>query len=79
MTGRLRGVTGIEDFARSFIGGLELDQMDHVPLDLDNVLRALDGRLLVAAPGPHRCTTGSWSAPWRSTRCSSGSRPTFCW
>jgi manganese-dependent inorganic pyrophosphatase len=49
-TGHLVGVTGIEDFARSFISGLELDQIDHVPLDLDNVLSALDGRLLVAAP-----------------------------
>ncbi len=49
--GRLCGITGIEDFARSFISGLELDQLDHVPLNLDNVLRALDGRLLVNAPG----------------------------
>jgi manganese-dependent inorganic pyrophosphatase len=49
-TGHLVGVTGIEDFARSFISGLELDQLDHVPLDLDNVLSALDGRLLVAVP-----------------------------
>ncbi len=49
-TGHLVGVTGIEDFARSFISGLELDQIDHVPLDLDNVLSSLDGRLLVAAP-----------------------------
>jgi manganese-dependent inorganic pyrophosphatase len=48
--GRLVGVTGIEDFARSFLGDLALDQMDHLPLDLHNVLRALDGRLLVAAP-----------------------------
>ena len=49
-TGHLTGVTGIEDFARSFISGLELDQLDHVPLDLDNVLRALNGRVLVAVP-----------------------------
>ena len=49
-TGHLTGVTGIEDFARSFISGLELDQLDHVPLDLDNVLSALNGRVLVAAP-----------------------------
>src|SRR6476620_5250089 len=48
--GRLVGVTGIEDFARSFLGDLALDQMDHLQLDLHNVLRALDGRLLVAAP-----------------------------
>ena len=49
-TGHLTGVTGIEDFARSFISGLELDQLDHVPLDLHNVLRALNGRVLVAVP-----------------------------
>jgi manganese-dependent inorganic pyrophosphatase len=49
--GRLCGVTGIEDFARSFISGLDFDEMDHVPLNLDNVLRALGGRVLVSAPG----------------------------
>jgi manganese-dependent inorganic pyrophosphatase len=49
--GRLVGVTGIEDFARSFIAGLELDQLNRMPLDLGNVLRVLDGRLLVDAPG----------------------------
>lgn len=48
--GKLCGVTGVEDFARSFIRGLELDRLDQVPLDLDNVLRALNGRVLVAAP-----------------------------
>ncbi|HUP27444.1 MAG TPA: putative manganese-dependent inorganic diphosphatase [Chloroflexia bacterium] len=50
-SGRLCGIIGIEDFARSFISGLDLDQLDHVPLNLDNVLRALGGRLLVDAPG----------------------------
>ena len=49
--GRLCGVTGIEDFARSFIAGLELDQLDRMPLNLANVVRVLDGRLLVDAPG----------------------------
>lgn len=48
--GRLCGITGIEDFARSFISGLDLDQLDHVHLNLENVLKALDGRLLAAAP-----------------------------
>lgn len=48
--GRLCGITGIEDFARSFIDGLDFDQIDHVRLNLDNVLRALGGTLLVAAP-----------------------------
>ena len=49
--GRLSGIIGIEDLARSFISGLDLDQLDHVLLSLDNVLRALGGRLLVDAPG----------------------------
>jgi manganese-dependent inorganic pyrophosphatase len=49
--GKLVGITGIEDFARNFISGLDTDQLDHVPLDLDNVLRALGGQLLVAVPG----------------------------
>lgn len=48
--GSLCGITGIEDFARSFISGLDLDQLDHVHLNLDNVLRALDGHVLVDAP-----------------------------
>ncbi len=49
--GRLVGVTGIEDFARSFIAGLELDQLNRLPLSLINVLHVLDGRLLVDAVG----------------------------
>jgi manganese-dependent inorganic pyrophosphatase len=49
--GLLCGVMGVEDFARSFIGGLDHDQLDHVHLHLDNVVRALDGRLLVHVPG----------------------------
>jgi manganese-dependent inorganic pyrophosphatase len=49
--GTLVGITGIEDFARYLISGLETDQLDHVPLNLQNVLRALGGQLLVAAPG----------------------------
>ena len=47
--GHLVGVAGIEDFARSFISGL--DQLDQVTLDLGSVVRALGGRVLVAAPG----------------------------
>ncbi|HUS15555.1 MAG TPA: putative manganese-dependent inorganic diphosphatase [Chloroflexia bacterium] len=50
-TGRLFGVVGIEDFARNFIAGLDLDQLDHVVLDVDNLLRALGGTLLVRAEG----------------------------
>lgn len=48
---RLAGVMGVEDFARNLIAGLDSGQMDEVPLDLNNVLRALDGRLLVHVPG----------------------------
>lgn len=48
--GHLTGVIGVEDFARYFIAGLDLDDLDRVPLELDNVLRAVDGRLLVEAP-----------------------------
>jgi len=46
----LRGVTRVEDFARAFITGLALDQLNQVPLDLDNVTRALGGEVLVTAP-----------------------------
>ena len=49
--GRLCGITGIEDFARSFVNGLELDQLDQVRLSLDNLVRVLDGKLLVTSPG----------------------------
>lgn len=49
--GRLCGIIGVEDFARFFIAGLDPAQLDHVPLDLENVVRALDGRVLAAAPG----------------------------
>jgi len=49
--GRLLGATSVEDFARVFIEGLDLDSLDRVPLELDNVVRALGGRVLVEAPG----------------------------
>lgn len=49
--GLLSGMMGVEDFARSFIGGLDFDLLDRVHLDLNNVLSALDGRLLAHAPG----------------------------
>ncbi len=53
-TGKLRGVTGVEDFARAFIRGLDTDQLDHVPLDLANVVRALEATVLVASDRPLR-------------------------
>lgn len=48
--GRLRGVTGIEDFARSLITGLELDDLDRMPISLENVVRTLNATVLVDAP-----------------------------
>ncbi len=47
--GCLCGVTSVEDFARSFIEGLDLNELDRVSLHLDNVLRTLGGRALVTA------------------------------
>ncbi|MGH2387497.1 MAG: putative manganese-dependent inorganic diphosphatase [Chloroflexota bacterium] len=52
--GRLCGVTGVEDFARAFIRGLDTERLDHVPLDLSNVVRALDATVLVASDRPLR-------------------------
>jgi len=48
--GKLVGVTGVEDFAQVFIAGLNLEDLDHVQIDLENVVRALGGQVLVAAP-----------------------------
>lgn len=48
---RLCGVTGIEDFARSFIAGMAPERLDRVPINMENVQRALGGRVLVNAPG----------------------------
>ncbi|HEY8284605.1 MAG TPA: putative manganese-dependent inorganic diphosphatase [Chloroflexota bacterium] len=50
--GRLKGVTGVEDFAKAFIRGLETDHLDHVPLDLPNLVRALRATVLVASERP---------------------------
>ena len=47
--GCLQGLTGVEDFARVFISGLDMGQFDHLPLNLDNVVRALGGRVLMLA------------------------------
>jgi manganese-dependent inorganic pyrophosphatase len=45
------GVVGVEDFAQFLITGLNLEELNHVQLDLESVVRALDGQVLVAAPG----------------------------
>lgn len=47
--GCLQGMIGVEDLARFLISGLELEELNHVPLNLDNVVRALDGEVLVLA------------------------------
>jgi manganese-dependent inorganic pyrophosphatase len=47
----LCGMAGVEDLAQGFLGGLDLDHLDHVPLHLENAQRVLGGQVLVAAPG----------------------------
>src|SRR5205085_4953983 len=44
-------MAGVEDLAQGFLGGLDLDDLDQVPLHLANVQRVLGGQVLVAAPG----------------------------
>jgi manganese-dependent inorganic pyrophosphatase len=48
--GRLCGVTGVEDFAKAFIAGVDTESLNQMPLDLENVVRALGGTVLVDAP-----------------------------
>ncbi|MEP6775758.1 MAG: putative manganese-dependent inorganic diphosphatase, partial [Chloroflexota bacterium] len=48
--GRLCGVTVVEDFAHSFISGLTPETMDRVTINIENVRKTLDGRILVSAP-----------------------------
>ncbi|MDB5077775.1 MAG: putative manganese-dependent inorganic diphosphatase [Chloroflexi bacterium] len=48
---RLQGVLGVEDFARTFLADLDANHLDHVPLDLGNVVRILSGTVLVDVPG----------------------------
>jgi manganese-dependent inorganic pyrophosphatase len=48
--GRLRGVTEAHDFAKVFFQGLEAELADQIPIEIDNVVRALDAQVLVAAP-----------------------------
>jgi manganese-dependent inorganic pyrophosphatase len=48
--GRLRGIAEAQDFAKVFFEGLETDLAEQIPIDLENVARALDAQVLVAAP-----------------------------
>jgi manganese-dependent inorganic pyrophosphatase len=45
--GRLSGLVQVESFANIFMGGVGLSAGEEIPLNLDNLLRALDGHLLV--------------------------------
>jgi manganese-dependent inorganic pyrophosphatase len=49
--GRLKGIAEARDFARVFFGGFDEVVSDRVPLNLENVIRATGGTVLVAAPG----------------------------
>lgn len=48
--GRPVGIVSVDNFARLFFEGLDPDLQDTIPLDLENIVRALGGRVLVAAP-----------------------------
>jgi manganese-dependent inorganic pyrophosphatase len=48
--GRLRGIAEARDFARVFFRGLDQVISDRTPLNLDNIIRAVGGTILVAAP-----------------------------
>jgi len=48
-SGRLVGLVSLEDFARFFLEGALPEEAEELPLDLDAVVRAIDGSVLVAA------------------------------
>jgi manganese-dependent inorganic pyrophosphatase len=48
-TGALAGVVSLEDFARLFLEGVLPADTEDLPLDLDTLVRAIDGTVLVAA------------------------------
>jgi manganese-dependent inorganic pyrophosphatase len=50
--GCLRGIAEARDFARAFFRGLDAVAANNTPLRLDNVIRAVGGRVLVRAPEP---------------------------
>jgi manganese-dependent inorganic pyrophosphatase len=63
--GRLRGIAEAHDFAKVFFQGLDPALVDRVPADVDNLVRALDARVLVRAgeEGTRRLTVmvAAWS------------------
>ena len=48
--GRFQGIAEARDFARPFFGGLDDVVTQWTPLHLDNIIRAVGGTVLVAAP-----------------------------
>jgi manganese-dependent inorganic pyrophosphatase len=46
---RIVGLITVEDFAHILLAGLDRDQMDHIHLDVHNVVETLDGRLIAEA------------------------------
>jgi manganese-dependent inorganic pyrophosphatase len=62
--GRLRGIAEAQDFAKVFFQGLDPAVADRVPIDVDNLVRALAARVLVQAEGGSRRLTvmvAAWS------------------
>jgi manganese-dependent inorganic pyrophosphatase len=49
--GRLCGLIQIESFATLFMGGVGLSVLEEIPLNLENVVRALGGQVLVEGNG----------------------------
>lgn len=47
--GRLRGIVEATDFAKVFFTGLDVDRADQVAISMENLVRALDARVIVAA------------------------------
>ncbi|GAC1326685.1 MAG: putative manganese-dependent inorganic diphosphatase [Chloroflexota bacterium] len=48
---RLQGVIGVQDLAGAFIADLDPNQLDRVRLDMHNLVRTLEGQVLVDPPG----------------------------
>src|SRR5688572_19624201 len=61
----LRGVVEAADFAKVFFQGLDPELADEVPIDMENLIRALDAEVIVPAEGRHVRNTvmvAAWSA-----------------